>query len=90
MRPPGFRRDVRPLHDLAAVGPWFAEYTAVKLLLALLGPALVAAGVGSLLDGEAIGVLPLLLGLSLMLGLAWGNYYRYPDPDQAGVVGKHE
>ena len=90
MRPPGFRRNVRPLHDLAALGPWFAEYTAVKVLLALLGPALVAAGVGSLLDGEAIGVRPVLLGLGSMLGLAWGNYYRYPDLDQAGLVGQHE
>jgi hypothetical protein len=62
----------------------------MKLFLTLLGPASVAAGVGSLMDGEIIGVLLVLLGRGLMLGLAWGNYYRYPDPEQAGVVGKHE
>jgi hypothetical protein len=81
---------VRPLHDLAALGPWFAEYTGVKVVLTLLGPALVAAGVGWLLDSEVIGVLAVLVGIGWMLGLAWGNYYRYPDPPQVGVIGKHE
>jgi hypothetical protein len=90
VRPPGFRRDVRPLHDLAALGPWFATYTGAKIFITFAGPALVWAGVASLIHGQGGGVLICLLGVCIMLGLAWGNYYRYPDPDRADVIGKHQ
>lgn len=81
VRPPGFRRDIRPWQDLGVFVRYFAELTAFKVAHVGGATALVIGGAAEVRAGSWWGALLVIAGLSALLLPAWFWYYGVPEKD---------
>ena len=88
MRPPGFRRDLRPLHDLREFGRWFGEITAIRIGHIGLSVAAVIDGIRRVADHSWWGILLIAAGMAAPLVPALIFYYGVPERDSS-YRGKH-
>ena len=88
VRPPGLRRDIRPLHDLREFGRYLAEMTAFRVGHVLMSLAFVIAGVRDVAAHSWWGLLLLVAGAVSLLAPAWFFYYRVPE-STGPLRGKH-
>ena len=89
MKPPGFRRDVRPVEDLQALWWVFSDAPHLILPLVLFPPAVAVGGLAELSAGNAWGLLITVGALCVWVAFAWIGYYRFEERPEPSGPGRH-